>query len=316
VENVLLLHVDESLDGTRLDRALAQLMPDASRSAVARYIDDGLVSVNGVTATKRSQPVLHGASITVRVSAPVDSGIVSQDLPIVILYEDADLAVINKAAGIVVHPAAGHADNTLVNALLFHLDNLSGLGGEIRPGIVHRLDKDTSGVLVVAKNDKAHAALTSVWNSDAVEKEYLALVYGTPKKASGSIEAPIGRDPRDRKKMAVVPSGRSAITLYKIAETLPHLSLIRCRLKTGRTHQIRVHLKHLGHPIVGDPLYSGAQWRGIPNKPMQKLLAAFDRQALHAAKLTFPHPRTGEKMTFEAPLPADMAELIEALRRA
>lgn len=316
MENVLRRTINSELDRVRLDRALAALFPDMSRSGLSRAIDEGAVSIDGVVASKRSEAVRVGQQITVRVAAPSEARLAAEELPLDILYQDDDLVVINKPAGIVVHPAAGHASGTLVNALLHHVNDLSGIGGEIRPGILHRLDKDTSGVMVVAKSDSAHRALTSAWGSDAVEKEYLAVVYGMPKKTSGKIEAPIGRHPSDRKKMAVVERGRAAVTLYRVEQQLPHVSLLRCRLKTGRTHQIRVHLKHLGHPIVGDPLYSGPQWRGIPDKRIQKALAAFDRQALHAVRLTFPHPRSGEAVTFEAEMPEDMQQLLAVLRNS
>jgi 23S rRNA pseudouridine1911/1915/1917 synthase len=302
--------------GLRLDRALGELFPEHSRSFLARLVEEGHVRVDARAASKPSQKVEEGQTISLALPEAAPSTIASQDLPLSILHEDSDLVVLDKPAGLVVHPAAGHADQTLVNALLFHVKDLSGVGGEIRPGIVHRLDKDTSGVMIIAKNDDAHRKLTAEWGSDRVRKEYLALVYGTPANARGTIDAPIGRDPRDRKRMAVVATGRRAVTDYELAERLRHVSLIRCRLRTGRTHQIRVHLKHLGHPIVGDPAYSGPQWRGIPDKRLQKVLSSFSRQALHAARITFPHPRTGEQLTFDAPLPRDFTELVEAFRSA
>ncbi len=300
--------------GHRLDRALGELFSDYSRNFLANLVTEGRVRVDGHPATKPSQRVERGQRLEIEVPDAVPAGISSQDLPLTVLYEDADVAVIDKPAGLVVHPAAGHADGTLVNALLFHVKDLSGVGGEIRPGIVHRLDKDTSGVMIVAKHDAAHRKLTEIWSSDRVRKEYLALVYGTPSKERGTIDAPIGRDPRDRKRMAVVAGGRAAITDYEVTERLRYVSLVRCRLRTGRTHQIRIHLKHLGHPIVGDPVYSGPQWRGIPDKRVQKLLSGLDRQMLHAARITFAHPTTGASMTFDAPLPRDFDHLIRALR--
>jgi 23S rRNA pseudouridine1911/1915/1917 synthase len=298
----------------RLDRALAAIYPEHSRSFVARLIDDGRVAVDGRIVTKPSLRVSAGQHVDVDVPPPTAATAVSQDLPLTILFEDDDLVVIDKPAGLVVHPAAGHSDGTLVNALLFHVRDLSGVGGELRPGIVHRLDKDTSGVMVIAKNDEAHRALTAAWNSDRVRKEYLALVYGTPAPARGTIDAPIGRDPRDRKRMAVVAGGRAAITEFEVIEPLRYVSLVRCRLRSGRTHQIRVHMKHIGHPIVGDPLYSGPQWRGIPDKKVQKTITSLQRQALHAARITIPNPRSGAPMTFEAALPADLAALLSGLR--
>jgi len=310
----LIREFSDAQHGLRLDRALAELMPEHSRSALARLIAEGRVSLDGRKAEKSSMRVAAGQRVEIEIPPPAPSGIASQDLPLTILFEDDDLVIIDKPAGVVVHPAAGHSDRTLVNALLFHVRNLSGIGGEVRPGIVHRLDKDTSGVMVIAKNDAAHRKLAAEWGTDRVRKEYLAIVYGTPKQQRATIDAPIGRDPRNRKRMSVVKSGRSAVTEYVIEQPLRHASLLRLRLRSGRTHQIRVHLKHLGHPIIGDPLYSGPQWRGIPDKRIQKAIAAFPRQALHAARLTIPHPRTGEQMTFECPLPQDMKMLLAALR--
>jgi 23S rRNA pseudouridine1911/1915/1917 synthase len=300
--------VTPDLEGKRLDLALSELFPDHSRSALARLIEDGHVHLDTNQVRKTSHRVSSGQTVTVEFPPPSPSSVASQDLPITILFDDADLVVVDKPAGLVVHPAAGHADGTLVNALLFHVPTLSGIGGEIRPGIVHRLDKDTSGVMVIAKNDQTHRKLAANWNSDHVRKEYLAVVYGTPTAERGTIDAPIGRDPRDRKRMAVVPDGRRAITDYEVVERLRYASVIRCRLRTGRTHQIRVHLKYLGHPIIGDPAYSGPQWKGIPDKQLQKAIASVKRQMLHAAKLTI------DGQTFEAPLPSDMRTLIEALR--
>ena len=306
--------VDQDRAGLRLDRALGELFPDHSRSALARLVEGGHVAVDTRQATKTSQRVELGQHIEVDFPDPAPSAIESQDIPIAVLYEDVDLVVIDKPAGLVVHPAAGHPDQTLVNALLFHVKDLSGVGGELRPGIVHRLDKDTSGVMIIAKNDETHRKLSSEWNSERVRKEYLALVYGTPSKDRGTVDAAIGRDPRERKRMAVVAGGKPALTDFELAERLRWASLIRCRLRTGRTHQIRVHMKHLGHPIVGDPVYSGPQWRGIPDRKIQRMLAALDRQLLHATKITFVHPRTGQPVTVEAPLPADFARVLAELR--
>ena len=295
-------------DGSRLDRVLAATVPQHSRSFLASLIEQGHVAIDGKATSKPSQHVTAGQQIVLTMPPASPTEVIAQDLPLTILYDDADIVVVDKPPGVVVHPAAGHADQTLVNALVFHVRDLSGIGGELRPGIVHRLDKDTSGVMVIAKNDATHRALSAVWGTDAVRKEYLAIVYGAPKKSKGTIDAPIGRDPRNRKRMAVVAGGRAAVTDYEVVEQLRHTSLIRCRLRTGRTHQIRVHLKHLGHPIVGDTLYSGPQWRGIPDKRLQKALSSFGRQALHAWRLTIPHG------TFEAPMPEDMAGLLQALR--
>jgi len=306
--------VGEGQNGLRLDRALGELFSDYSRNFLANLVTEGHVRIDGAPASKPSQRVETGQRLEIDVPQAAPAGIASQEIPLRVLYEDADVVVIDKPAGLVVHPAAGHTDGTLVNALLFHVTDLSGIGGEIRPGIVHRLDKDTSGVMVIAKHDAAHRKLTEIWSTERVRKEYLALVYGTPSSERGTVNAPIGRDPRDRKRMAVVATGRAAITDYEVAERLRYVSLVRCRLRTGRTHQIRVHMKHLGHPIVGDPVYSGPQWRGIPDKRVQKLLSSLERQMLHAARITFAHPTSGNVMSFEAPLPPDFANVIEALR--
>jgi 23S rRNA pseudouridine1911/1915/1917 synthase len=314
VSEIRVATIDAAQAGQRLDRALGELFPDHSRSFLARLIEERHVSIDGRPAAKPSQRVEAGQSVAILVPAAAPPTAESQDLPLTILYEDEDVIAVDKPAGLVVHPAAGHADGTLVNALLFHVKDLSGIGGELRPGIVHRLDKDTSGVMLIAKHDEAHRKLTANWNTDVISKEYVALVYGTPSQDRGTIDAPIGRDPRDRKRMAVVADGRRAITDYEVAERLRHASLVRCRLRTGRTHQIRVHMKHNGHPIIGDPVYSGPQWRGIPDKKLQRTIASFARQALHAAKITFAHPRTGAMTIVEAPIPHDMRVLIDALR--
>src|SRR5688572_10181770 len=210
--------VPADLSGSRLDRALGEMFPDHSRSALARLVADGQVSINGQRAAKPSQKVETGQNIEVIFPPPVPSTVEPQDIRVNILFDDADVVVIDKPAGLVVHPAAGHSDQTLVNALLFHIRDLSGIGGELRPGIVHRLDKDTSGVMVIAKHDAAHRALSAAWGTDRVRKEYLAIVYGTPKESRGIIDAPIGRDPRNRKRMAVVASGRRAVTEYEVVE--------------------------------------------------------------------------------------------------
>lgn len=306
--------VTPDFDGERLDQVLATLLPDQSRSHIVRLIEDQKVHIDGRAVRKKSHSVHSGSQIVVEIPSPSSVDLTPHDMPISVLHEDEAIIVVDKPAGLVVHPGAGHETETLVNALLHYVKDLSGIGGELRPGIVHRLDRDTTGVLVIAKSDTAHRALTSHWNSEKVEKEYVAVVYGTPKESSGTIERPIGRDPRDRKRMAIVSGGRPAITSYRVDESLRHVSVLRCYLKTGRTHQIRVHLKSLGHPIVGDPVYSGPQWKGVPDKRLQRALADFPRQALHARRLRLPHPITGDSMTFEAPIPEDMANLIETMR--
>lgn len=300
-------------DTARLDKVLSELVPKQSRTFLTKLIEQGQVSVDGRPQTKPAHRVGAGQVIQIHFPEPATTNVESQEIPLTVLYEDTDIAVIDKPPGLVVHPAAGHRDRTLVNALLFHVRDLSGIGGELRPGIVHRLDKDTSGVMLIAKNDEAHRMLTEWWGTDRVRKEYLALVYGTPAKASGVIEAPIGRDPRHRKRMAVVKGGRAAATEYQVMERFRYASLVLCRLRSGRTHQIRVHLRHLGHPIVGDPVYSGPQWKGIPDKRIQKVLSSMKRQALHAWRIRFPHPRTGEEMAFEAEIPSDLRSVVESL---
>ena len=302
------LTVDAADQGQRLDRFLTGQLPDQSRSSLARLIEEGLVLIGGTRVTKPSHRVISGDVITVSIPSASPTEVLSQELPLRILFQDQDKVIIDKPPGLVVHPAAGHRDATLVNALLFHVPDLSGIGGEIRPGIVHRLDKDTSGVMVIAKHDAAHRALAAAWHTDRIRKEYLALVYGTPEPHRGVIDAPIARDRHDRKRMAVVAGGRSAITEYEVVERLRGVSLVRCVLKTGRTHQVRVHMKHIGHPIVGDPVYSGPQWRGIPDKRIQKLLSSMSRQALHASRLVI----DGEE--FVAEMAEDMERVIEGLR--
>ncbi|MGZ4778619.1 MAG: RluA family pseudouridine synthase [Thermoanaerobaculia bacterium] len=301
-------------DGLRLDRALVELFPEHSRSFLAGLIEDGHVRLDTEPARKASHRVSAGQVVDIDVPDPAPATAEPQPIPLVILHEDDHIVVIDKPPGIVVHPAAGNRDGTLVNALLFHVRDLSGIGGELRPGIVHRLDKDTSGVLLVAKSDVAHRALTAMWNTEAVKKEYVAIVYGTPDPDRGTIDAPLGRDPRDRKRMAVVRDGRRAVTEFAVTDRLRYASVVRCRLRTGRTHQIRVHLKHIGHPIIGDRVYSGPQWHGIPDNRIKKAVSSFPRQALHAASLSFVHPVTGVAMTFSSPLPEDMAGLITALK--
>ncbi len=306
--------VAAGLDGERLDRALALLVPDRSRSSLARLVTEGRVSIGGTVVEKSSHAVSAGDAISLEIPDPAPSEASAQDLPLCVVFQDSDIVIVDKPAGLVVHPAAGHADSTLVNALLHHIRDLSGIGGRTRPGIVHRLDKDTSGLIVVAKNDAAHRALSAAWATPKVVKQYLALVYGTPKSSSGVIDKPIGRDPRDRKRMAVVAGGRGSRTEWEIVERYASTSLLRCTLHTGRTHQIRVHLKSIGHPVVGDPVYSGPQWRGITDPRVRKALSSLGRQALHATRLSFPHPRTGELLAFESPLPPELAALLVALR--
>jgi 23S rRNA pseudouridine1911/1915/1917 synthase len=240
----------------------------------------------------------------------------AEDIPLDVVHEDEALLVVNKPTGLVIHPAAGNPSGTLVNALLHHCTDLSGIGGVERPGIVHRLDKETTGLLVVAKSDRAHLALSLAFRQRTVNKTYLAVCYGVPDPPEGVIDAPIDRHPRERQRMAVASTGRTARTRYHLEEDLSGASVVTCRPVTGRTHQIRVHMAHIGHAIVGDPLYSGRQWRNISSPPAQAACRNFARQALHAWRLEFEHPTTRETVSFEAPIPDDMQALIDRLRRS
>jgi 23S rRNA pseudouridine1911/1915/1917 synthase len=284
----------------RLDRFLANELPRFSRSRLQRLIRDGFVRLNGNAA--RPRDILRAGDV-VDLTEPPPEKIDNQPeaIPLDILFEDDDLIVINKPAGLVVHPGAGHREHTLINALLHHCSTLSGIGGKERPGIVHRLDKDTSGCLVVAKNDESHRGLSIQFAERAVEKIYLALVSGKLRRSAGVIEGKIGRDRIHRQRMSVTSErGRAARTEYRVLRSSEQASLVECKLHSGRTHQIRVHLHHLGHPVLGDKVYA------------PKLTGKIPRQMLHAWKLGFRHPRTGEWRTFEAPLPNDFAEAMRS----
>jgi len=305
--------VPERLAETRLDRCLADLHGEWSRSRVHRLIDEGRVLVNGA-ATKPAAPVAAGDLIEVDEPPLQRLDLAAEDIPLVILHEDEELLVLDKPPGLVIHPAAGRRSGTLVNALLRHCDELSGIGGVERPGIVHRLDKDTSGLMVVAKTERAHLALSIAFRRREVEKCYLAVCFGVPAEPGGVIEGAVGRHPTERKQMAVVTTGRPARTLYRVAERLAGTSLVECRPVTGRTHQIRVHMAHLGHAVVGDPVYSGRQWRNLLDPRHRAACRDFPRQALHAWRLAFHHPVTGMRLDFEADPPADFQELLAILR--
>lgn len=292
--------------GQRLDAFLAAREDlGLTRSRIQKLIDDGHCTVDG----KRAKPgwkLEPGQAVTLAVPPPTEPTLVAEDIPLDVVYEDADVLVINKPRGLVVHPAAGHWRGTLVNALLHQIDfdEDEGVGGSLRPGIVHRLDKDTTGLLVVAKNDAAMAALQEQIRVRAVKREYLAVVHGTPEAEAGRVEAPVGRHPQDRKKMAVnVQQGREAVTHFRVMERYQGFSLITCRLETGRTHQIRVHLAYIGHPVAGDPTYG-------PRRQALGLTA----QALHAWRLGFRHPASGAALEFEVPPPPDMQVVIDRLR--
>jgi len=312
VSDRLRFEVSEVHAGERLDRAVSLLHPDLTRSQARRLIDDDRVWKNG-TPGRPADRVAPGDQIEIDLPGPRAADIEAQPIALDVLYEDTDLIVVNKPAGLVIHPAAGNPDGTLVNALLHHCADLSGIGGVERPGIVHRLDKDTTGVIVAAKNDRAHLGLSLAFRRRSVEKAYLAVCYGTPADDRLVVDAPIGRHPRDRRQMAVTADGRPARTLVEVRERLTGGAVLTCRLVTGRTHQIRVHLAHIGHALVGDRLYAGRQWRNLP-VPLQATCRDFPRQALHAWRLAFEHPVTRHLVTFEAPVPADMARLIEVLR--
>lgn len=303
--------IGEAQAGLRLDRALAELLPDLSRERIKALIVEGQI-VSGGRSLNPSMKVAVGQDYSITLPAPVALDAVAQDIPLDIVHEDADLIVVDKPAGLVVHPAAGNLDGTLVNALLHHCDGqLSGIGGVARPGIVHRIDKDTSGLLVVAKSDKAHEGLARQFKDHGIDRLYAAIVYGIPTPGSGTVDAWIGRSDADRKKMAVHREGRGkhAVTHYRVMERLRGAAIVECRLETGRTHQVRVHMAHLGHPLIGDPVY------GRDRKGFKSILETlgFKRQALHAKRLGFIHPVTEEPLAFDSPLPADMQELLSEL---
>ena len=302
--------------GRRLDAWLAVRLPGLSRARLQALIAAGRVTVDGAPA-RASLRVRAGQRAVVAVPAAAPAVPRAQDIPVPVVHEDAHLLVVDKPAGLVVHPGAGTADGTLVNALLGRVKDLSGVGGVLRPGIVHRLDKGTSGLLVVAKDDATHRALVEQFASRTVEKEYLALVLGAPSRPRGEIDAPVGRDPVHRQKMSVRASrGRPARTTWSVEERLDGATLLRVRIHTGRTHQIRVHLASIGHPVAGDALYGGT--RAAPSKRAEsrQALAALERPALHSARLSFTHPATGRPVSFAAPLPRDIADVLDRLRAA
>jgi 23S rRNA pseudouridine1911/1915/1917 synthase len=301
----------------RLDRALARRLPDQSRSRLKALIEAGHVARDGAPVREPSTRVKAGQTFAIILPNPEPASPVAQHIPLTILYEDQDLIVIDKPAGLVIHPAPGNQDLTLVNALLAHCgDSLSGIGGVLRPGIVHRLDKDTSGVLVAAKSARAHAGLSAQFAARTAERSYLAVVWGSPSPASGAIEAPIGRSKVNRKKMAVVTrGGKRALTRYRTLKRFAGggASLIECRLATGRTHQIRVHLAHIGHALVGDPTYGRSARRAASGSGLEAAAARLPRQALHAASLGFAHPVDGRALQFASELPDDLQILITSL---
>ena len=291
--------------GVRIDKYLAEQQPDITRSYLQKLLKDGSVQMNGKP-VKTSTKTAAGAVIELTIPEPEEPEILPEDIPLDILYEDSDVILINKPKDMVVHPAAGHYTGTLVNALMYHCKgDLSGINGVLRPGIVHRIDKDTTGVLIVCKNDKAHNALAEQLKEHSITRKYRAIVCGNLKEDEGTVDAPLGRHPQDRKKMAIVRTGgKRAVTHYQVLERFGNYTYIECQLETGRTHQIRVHMASLGHPLLGDEVY------GRVKSPFK-----LEGQTLHAMVLGFIHPTTGEYMEFEAPLPEYFEKLLEKLRR-
>lgn len=314
--------VGETADGLRLDRALAETFPDISRTRIKRFIEKGQVTLGGETIVDPARRVKPGLEMTIELPPPEPAVPRGENIPLDVIFEDEHLIVINKPAGLVVHPAPGNPSGTLVNALIAHCGaSLSGIGDVMRPGIVHRIDKDTTGLMIVAKNDAAHLGLARQFEKHSIKRAYSAIVWGSVANATGTIEGNIGRSSSNRKKMAVVKSGgKHARTRYKTLKrfgppTQPFATLVECQLETGRTHQIRVHFAKLGHPLVGDPLY-GRGRQGSRKKlgdEMAAGLSGFKRQALHARLLGFIHPISRENLVFESELPRDFNELIEVL---
>ncbi len=313
-DDILTVALDSSAAGLRLDRALAEALPSLSRERVKSLIKGGRVAnAVGTVLWDPSAKAPTPITLAVRVPAATPAHNAAQDMGLVIAFEDEHLIVVDKPAGMVVHPAAGNLDGTMVNALLHHCaGQLSGIGGVARPGIVHRIDKDTSGLIVAAKHDRAHEGLAKQFAAHSIDRRYLAIATGRPIPANGTVDAELGRSTTNRKKMAVVGEGRGkrAVTHYRTVEPLAGATLVECRLETGRTHQVRVHMMHIGHPLVGDPVYGRAR------KPLSDVLKArnFVRQALHAAHLGFIHPVTGNNIALDSEIPPDMRELIDELR--
>ena len=301
MENIELIAAES---GTRIDAWLSANVPDLTRNAAQRLLTEGMVTVNGKP-PKKNYKVSAGDTVTVTIPDIAEVPLVPQNIPLDIVFEDEDVVVVNKPRGMVVHPAPGHPDGTLVNALMYHCgDSLSGVGGEKRPGIVHRIDKDTSGLLIVAKNDAAHLALSAQLSDRSLSRVYRAVVTGNLKQDSGTVDAPIGRHPNDRKKMAVTQqNSRNAVTHWSVLERYRGYTHVRCKLETGRTHQIRVHMAHIGHPLLGDEVYGHAK---LPEKGLTG-------QCLHAKELQFIHPRTGEAVHLDTELPEYFKEVLARL---
>lgn len=295
-------HIESEQAGVRIDKYLSTMLEDSSRSFLQNLIEKELVSVNGKK-VKSNYKLKALDEVEISIPEPEKLQVVPQNIPIKIIYEDSDVIVVDKPQGMVVHPAAGNKDETLVNAILYHCDDLSGINGILRPGIVHRIDKDTSGILVIAKNDRAHNALAEQLKNHSMNREYLALVEGRLKTESGTIQTNLGRNPKDRLKYAVVKEGKRAVTHYKVVEYFNAHTLVSCKLETGRTHQIRVHMAYIGHPLVGDPLYG-----------FKKQSFKTNGQLLHARLLGFVHPTKKQYMEFTSPLPEHFTEVLNKLR--
>ncbi|PID00103.1 MULTISPECIES: RluA family pseudouridine synthase [unclassified Sporosarcina] len=293
--------ITEELTGNRIDKALATLQPDWSRTQIQQWVKDEHIKVND-SSVKPNYKVKTDDQVIVELPEVEEYDVEAENLHLEIVYEDQDVLVVNKPVGMVVHPSAGHVSGTLVNGLMHQVTDLSGINGVLRPGIVHRIDKDTSGLLMVAKNDKAHVSLVNQLVAKSVNRVYTALVHGHIPHDNGTIDAPIGRDKRDRQRMAVVDEGKNAVTHFKVLERFGAYTLVECRLETGRTHQIRVHMKYIGYPLVGDPKYG------------QRKTIDFGGQVLHAGTVGFDHPTTGEYMEFTAPLPENYKQLLNELR--
>ena len=300
--NIVVYNVEEAHKGVRIDKFISTVNEEMSRTQVQQLIKEGHVKVNG-QAVKTNYKCQLEDEVAVSIPEPVELNIEAEEMDLDIYYEDEDVLVVNKPKGMVVHPAPGHTSGTLVNGLMAHCKDLSGINGVMRPGIVHRIDKDTSGLLMVAKNDLAHESLVEQLVEKSVTRKYTAIVHGVIQHSHGTIDAPIGRDKKDRQSQAVTPDGKNAVTHFTVLETFNDYSLVECQLETGRTHQIRVHMKYIGYPLAGDPTYG-------PKKTLD-----IGGQALHAGVLGFIHPRTKEYMEFNAPLPEYFAELIEHLRK-
>lgn len=310
------LTVEESAT-ERLDAWIAQRVAEVSRSQVALLLEQGHVRISG-RIPKKSEKPSAGDVIEIDIPEPVATRVEAEEIPLTILYQDSDLVVIDKPAGMVVHPAPGHGRGTLVNALLHHITDLSGIGGELRPGIVHRLDKDTSGLLLVAKHDQSHRVLSAALKAREIKRWYLAASWGHLREDQVTVDAPIARSPNDRQKMAIIQTGRHAVTHFRRLERWRGADFLRCQLETGRTHQIRVHLLSIGHPVVGDPTYGANYQRAMSGTVLswaRSFAKRVPRQFLHAAELAFQHPRTGEPLRFTSPLPPELETAAEWARQ-